>query len=106
MTTHEHPGFGFLEQGHLVLLALQLGLGASILISDGMDGLRSGLLVCVALTGGLLAFNRRLAGDERNRSAAPWVVAWRIGVLATLAVITLVAADSRQVWRADPERTS
>ncbi len=90
MTTHAEPGYGFLEQAHLVLFALQFSMVTSILAHDGAGGLRGGIVGLVAVTIAVFGVNRRLARDDGNRGAAPWIVAWRTGVLSVLAVATLL----------------
>jgi uncharacterized membrane protein len=92
VTKHERSGYEFLEQGHLVLLALQFSLVVSTLARDGVDGLRGGIVGVLAVTVFVFIMNRRLARDDGNRSAARWIIAWRSGVLAVLAVATLLVA--------------
>ena len=103
MTTNERPGYELLEKGHLVLFAMQFALVGSILARDGVDGLRGGIVWFLAVTVFVFIMNRRLARDDGNRRATRWIVAWRMGVLAALAVGTLLVAFDQSRPTGAPE---
>jgi uncharacterized membrane protein len=100
MTGQIHPGWAFLDRALVVVLGLQVALTASAMFQSG-DNNAAGLAGLSAATVIVLVGNRRLAGDDANRSAAGWLVAWRLGAVILLGAVTLTIAAFRYL-PADP----
>ena len=103
MTDSVHPGFGLLEKAGLILLAVQIAIIASMFVQNGLDDLPNGFLLIAMITSLMIAANGRLARNEQVRGSAAWIVAWRGGALALLAIITLFVVFYRYLPVVTPE---
>jgi uncharacterized membrane protein len=103
MSQAAHAGYERLQQAHLVLLAAQASLAVSIVVRAGADQVPGVIATLAAVSVVLLTMNRRIARDGPNRGAARWIVAWRSGVLAVLALSTLLVGLDHYRAPAVPE---
>jgi hypothetical protein len=82
--------FDQLQQATMVLLLFQAVFLLSRLFDDGPNS--AAMTGILAATVAVSAVNRRLSSDSPGRHAAAYITAWRYGVLALLAVLSVVVA--------------